>query len=383
MRIGIITGEYPPMQGGISTYTRVVALQYAQHGHQVFIFTDHRAEESHPSIHITATVKRWGIKTLWDIRAWAKHHQLDVISFQFETAAYQMSGWVHLLPIISPVPVVTTFHDLLTPYLFPKAGRLRSKVVTYLAERSSGIIATNHEDYLKLKHLPHVELIPLGSNIQDTQSSDYDRDTWRERAGASADDFLIAYFGFMNQSKGVDTLLYDTAELLQAGYRLKLVFIGDRVGTSDSTNATYARMIDDLIANLGLEPFITWTGFVDESDVTAYLQSADAVALPFTDGASYRRSSLMVVIQHKCPIITTPPQVSIPSFIDGENMLFGQTNQAGRITIAPAIRQLYNDPEQAPKLKAGTKALSEHFQWDHIIPQMLTFFQKIIHLRRS
>lgn len=382
MRIGIITGEYPPMQGGVGAYTRILAQHYAQLGHDVFLYADHRAREANPHIHLTAPVKRWNIKTLLHIRAWASQHQLDVVNLQFETAAYQMSGWIHFLPLFLPnVPLVTTFHDLLTPYLFPKAGALRGKIVNYLADRSSGVIVTNHEDYDKQSHLKQIALIPIGSNIPDTLPAEYDRPTWRKKAGANEDEFLIAYFGFLNQSKGVDRLLKDTADLLQAGYKLKLVLIGDRVGTSDSANIHYAQTIDKLITDLQLTPFITWTGFIDEAEVSAYLQSADAVALPFTDGASYRRGTLMAAIQHNRPIITTAPKVAIPQFVDQENMLFATSDHDGNLTIAPCIQALYQQPALASRLQAGTQSLAQYFQWDSITAQTLAFFQQVIDMR--
>lgn len=371
------------MQGGIGAYTRILATQYSQQGHDVFIFADHRATETVSAIHLTATAKHWGIKTLWDIRTWANQHQLDVINLQFETAAYQMSGWIHALPHIVPnIPFITTFHDLLTPYLFPKAGKLRPAVVNHLAKQSTGVIVTNHEDHLKLNASDSV-LIPIGSNIPDTLPVNYDRVEWRKRASATDNDFLIAYFGFLNHSKGVDRLLEDTANLIKQGYQLKLVLIGDRIGTSDHANIKYAQVIDHLIQDLDLERYITWTGFIDEIEVSAYLQSADAVALPFTDGASYRRGTLMAAIQHKRPIITTPPKIDIPLFVDRENMMFGTKNNHNQMSIASCIVDLYDNPELSSTLQAGAKALSKHFQWDNIAQQTLDFFQKIINLRSS
>ena len=46
------------------------------------------------------------------------------MNIQYQTAAYGMSPFIHFLPdALRPIPVVTTFHDLRFPYLFPKAGR--------------------------------------------------------------------------------------------------------------------------------------------------------------------------------------------------------------------------------------------------------------------
>src|SRR5262249_24801174 len=141
-------------------------------------------------------------------RDWAAREKLDIINIQFQTAAFGMSPVVHFLPdVIRSIPVVTTFHDLRYPYLFPKAGGLRDWIVRHLAKASQGVIVTNHEDCEGLKGLKKVELIPIGSNILQSLPADFDPQCWREKAGAKPGEFLIAYFGLINRSKGLGTLL--------------------------------------------------------------------------------------------------------------------------------------------------------------------------------
>lgn len=384
MRIGIITGEYPPMQGGVGAYTRIMAEHYADLGHTVHVFAGYQAEEPRADITLDATTRRWNYGALRRIRQWADDNALDVVNLQFETAAYQMSGWVHLIPrLFRDVPVITTFHDLLVPYLFPKAGRLRDWAVMYLARGSSGVIATNHEDHARLSHLPHHALIPIGSNIPDAIPPDYDREAWRRRAGAADGDFLVAHFGFMNRSKGVDILVEDVASLINAEYPVKLVMIGGRTGDSDGANAAYADEIDSLIAELGIGDYVVWTGYVDSAAVSAYLRACDAVALPFADGASYRRGSLMAAIQHGCAIVTTKPRVEIPAFVDGENMLMAQYELISDSTppflhVSPGILQLYRDDALRERIQRGARELAAHFRWERIVADTLDFFQQVI-----
>ncbi|MCA9909634.1 MAG: glycosyltransferase, partial [Anaerolineae bacterium] len=127
MRIGIITGEFPPMQGGVGAYSRILAQQLAAQGHDIFILTDERARYEGDRIHLTNTIRRWDGRAWLKARAWAREHRLELVSLQYQTAAYAMSPWIHFLPdILRPLPVVTTFHDLRYPYLFPKAGVLRT-----------------------------------------------------------------------------------------------------------------------------------------------------------------------------------------------------------------------------------------------------------------
>src|SRR5687768_10025944 len=146
MRIGIITGEYPPMQGGVGAYSQLLAREIAALGHDVFVFT-HCAAEQDERVTITPAIKTWGLGAILAAPRWADDHYLDIVNIQYQTAAYAMSPYIHALPdLFRSVPVVTTFHDLRHPYLFPKAGKLRDWAVMHLARTSDGCIVTNHED---------------------------------------------------------------------------------------------------------------------------------------------------------------------------------------------------------------------------------------------
>lgn len=384
MRIGIITGEYPPMQGGVGAYTRIIAQHFLQQGHKVFILTDTQADESNTQITLDNRMNNWGILSLFKIHRWVKKHRLDIVNFQFETAAYQMSGFVHFIPDVLKIPVVTTFHDLYVPYLFPKAGKIRDKILMHLAKASNGIVVTNAEDMKQLKYLPSVKLVPIGSNILTGLPKNFDRETYRKEVNAKPHDFLIGNFGFINHSKGVETLLEDVAAIrAHHNYPLKIVMIGGQTGTSDPNNVIYLKTIKQRIQDLGLQDYIHWTGFVDDKEVSAYLRACDIIALPFRDGASYRRGSLMAAIHHGCAIITTKPTTHIPLFVDGVNMLLCPSHDLAENTpqfrhITPQILALYRDVDLREKLQQGAKELSKHFDWGNITREYIAFFESIL-----
>ena len=372
MRIGLISGEYPPMQGGVGAYSQIIAQALAERGHDVFVFSDAQAQDAH--VHMTATATHWNILTLRRIRQWAQAHRLDVVNLQFETAAYGMSPFIHFLPeVMGKIPLVTSFHDLLVPYLFPKAGPIRPWIVMRLARASDGVIVTNHADYAKVKHLQNTALIPIGSNVQPQLPADYDRAAWRDRAGATSDDLLLAHFGFINHSKGLETLLRAASLLRAENIPIKLVMIGGRTGASDPTNAAYADEIDTLIHKLNLQAHLCWTGFVDDAEVSGYLAAADGVVLPFRDGASYRRGSLMAAIRHGCAIITTQPQVDIPTFKHSENMLLFPPGDLDR--LQQHIRELQTG--QHSHIQAGADALAAHFDWSTITDACLAMYEQV------
>jgi len=377
MRIGLVSGEYPPMQGGIGAHCRVLAQTLTAQGHDVFIFSDERAASDDPRVPLTVKEGLWRGATLRAVEAWAQREQLDVVNLHYQTAAFNMSPWLHFISrYVKSAPLVTTFHDLRFPYLFPKAGPLRTWIVKHLARTSHGVIATNHEDAAQLTFHKHHALIPIGSSVRVSLPTPYDRAAWRSKVGASEADILLAHFGFINHSKGVDTLLDAFSRLLDSGLALRLLMIGGRTGTSDPTNTAYADKIDAKITALGLAERIHWTGFVDDETASAYFAASDAVVLPFRDGASYRRSSLMAVIQHECPIVTTLPSVPINTFKNGANLLMVTPENTPALTAA--LQLIARDSTVRDRLRAGVHDLKQVFDWDIITRANVAFFERVV-----
>ncbi len=377
MRIGIVTGEYPPMIGGVGAYSHILAKELVRQGHTVSIFSSPGAESQDSHIKVCNNDGTWGISSLNSIRKWATLEQLDIINLQFQTAAFGMSPWIHFLPDgMGKIPVVTTFHDLRYPYLFPKAGKLRNWIVMRLARASTGVIVTNHEDQMKLQSINNTTIIPIGSNILSRLPINFDVQQWREIAGAKNGDFLLGYFGLFNRSKGLDHLLRSMAGLRDANIPVRLVMIGGGTGASDPTNAAYMDEMNQQIEALGLKTFVQQTGYVDDETVGAYLSACDAVALPFTDGASYRRGSLMAAIHYGRAIVTTRPHVLIETFRDGENLLMVKADDTPALEVG--IRQLYEAPDLREKLKQGATELAHEFEWSGIAEVTANFFRQTI-----
>jgi len=374
MKIGIITGEFPPMPGGVGAFSRILAETMQTQRHEVHILSRHGTD--HDTLPIS-TISKWGLSTVAPIQEWVNKHNFDVMNLQFQTAAYDMSATVHFLPQMVHTPFVTTFHDLRFPYLFPKAGPLRTWMVNHLARQSDGVIATNHEDGNKLDYLPNNTIIPIGSNIMSNLPVDYDRDAWRTKVSADKDTFLLGHFGFIKEIKGIDYLLDAMIKLLDRDINLRLVFIGGRSNTIDSgSDDPYLAHLDNRIQQLGLTDRIHWTGFVEEEDVACYLNAVDLVTLPFLDGASYRRGSLMAAIQYGCAILTTHPKAKVPTFKHEINLWMVPAYSATQ--IEQGILHLLEHDYHLTDLREGALQLRQHFDWDTIARETVDFYQNTL-----
>ncbi len=389
MRIVQIAGEYPPLQGGLGDYTRELSRALAALGHELHVLTKMSPglpqHEEAAGITIHRLSPRWGWHTLGQLNAFIAEHQPDIINLQYQTAAYQMHGAINLVPrfVGKRAPVVVTFHDLRAPYLFPKAGPLRRRSILELAHSAAAVIVTNEEDcaMLALASLSNVSMIPIGSNIAPPHSmaalsTDFDRLAWLQAHSYPRSDYVVGYFGFMNASKGGAVLVRGLAALRALGVDANLLLIGGLTGESDHTNIAYANEVLALAEQLGVRDHILQTGFVNDHQVSEALTACDCMALPYIDGASFRRGTLMAALAHGRAIVTTMPRVPLPEMRDGENLLLVPPQD--ETALANTIARVLRDAPLRQRLEAGSAALSRLFSWDGIATKTARVYTSLL-----
>jgi glycosyltransferase involved in cell wall biosynthesis len=406
MRIGLISGEYPPMQGGVGDFTHELAEALVDLGHEVHVITrvecgdqgrntKDRLPPAAPGLHVHPIVPHWGWRSYSRLIGLAHRLSLDVVNIQYQAVAYDMRPAINFFPLLAPrlsrrfhPKAVVTFHDLKVPYLFPKADPLRNWVVTLLARHADAAIVTNRADELDLatRRVHRVEHIPIGSNITPALSGDFERHAWRAGLGLTPRDFLLGFFGFFNARKGVETLLRALASLRQGestkaefgaipAPRYHLLFIGGTVGSSDATNRAYAQRMSGLISDLGLSDRVHYTGYVPETEVSAAFAAVDLCVLPYVDGISFHHGTLMAALAHGQAIASTQSPIALPELVHGENVWLVPPEDAA--ALADAIATLAADPERRQRLARGAAALSAQFTWGHIAARTADLFQSV------
>jgi glycosyltransferase involved in cell wall biosynthesis len=180
----------------------------------------------------------------------------------------------------------------------------------------------------------------------------------------------------LNASKGAACLLRGVAHALQQGVNAYLMLIGGRTGSSDPTNAHYAESVDELIARLQLSKRVRRTGFIESAAVSAHLLACDMLALPYTDGVSFRRGSFMAGLAHGCPIITSTPALPLPELHHGDQVYLVPPEQPE--ALGEAIRTLAESPQLRARLSHFARQLAEQFTWTRIAQRTADFFLEVI-----
>jgi glycosyltransferase involved in cell wall biosynthesis len=402
-RICLVSGEYPPAQGGVGDYTACLAAELARQGHDVLIATSRRIPPSAGGgIVVYPLIERWNATALPVLQRFLLHVRPDVVHIQYQPAAYGMEWAICLLPTLlrrldwrpraraagSPLGrslagvrplIAVTCHDLRVPWLFPKAGPLRT-LPPWLMRRSCDVVITvAAEDLALLRRrgeAGHAVHIPIGSNIAVAPPPGYRRETWRAAHGVAADEQLIGFFGFANASKGLDTLWRALERLHAAGRPVRLVLIGGTAGDSDATNTAQVRALEHWRSTSAAGRRAIVTGFLPAAEVSAWLLACDICAFPFHDGASLRRGSLLAALAHGVPVVTTFPPVAHAGLQAGQHVLCVPPGDPD--ALAGALAQLLDDPELRRRLAQAGCALAAHYRWTTIAGRHLQLYQDLL-----
>jgi polysaccharide biosynthesis protein PslF len=437
MRIALLSAEYPPQPGGVGDYTRRLGQALVARGHHILVFTilDSRFQMldiSPPNDNRQSAILRprsgqfgnrqsdWGWRCWRDVLAALSAAQPDVLHIQYQTGAYGMHPAINLLPWrLRGRPgrprVVVTAHDLLLPYLFPKAGPLRRWVTRRLLADADAAVITNQADFFASMRLgikgwrlgddarsPNRQsptLIPIGSNIPVAPPPGYQRNAWRARLGVAPSETLVAYFGLISRSKGLHVLLDALARLPE---RFRLVVVGGEA--TQPYDRAYAAEIRQQIAQHGLHERVLITGHCAEAEVSAHLLAADLATLPFADGATFRRGSLLAALAHGVPVVTTTddrrpttelksrtenhPEGTRPRTGATRDMPFsGQLADGESALLIPpedpaaleaAIEHLAGDAALRARLGDSGRALAAQFSWETIAARHEALYEQLL-----
>jgi glycosyltransferase involved in cell wall biosynthesis len=404
-RVLLITGEYPPARGGVGDYTCCLGAALREMGAGVEVLAKDRGYEPQhqsPNSRSKEPAARTGREPILPpgpgprsnmplladritLRATLRALRGSgsrVAHIQYQTGAYEMRPTINLLPLLLGRvwggATVVTFHDLLVPYLFPKAGFAREWANRLLARTAGAVVATNPSDATRLRvwGARRVRVIPIGSNIPNNPPGAYNRAAWRAACHIPPVTVLLAYFGFLSSTKGLDDLLRALAILKERG-DFRLMMVGGGLGSSDPTNRGTAAQVDALAHELGVHDELIWTGYLPPMEISAALLSADMAVLPYADGASFRRGSLLAVLEHGLPVVTTTPS-------DNETRSALTARQAAILAppgdpaaLAESLQNLAQDRHLREQLAAGASELARSFSWERIAEMHLELYREL------
>jgi glycosyltransferase involved in cell wall biosynthesis len=356
MRIAMVVPSYPPRAGtcGVGDYTRCLARELARQGDDLSVVCA-PGYEGVPdrAIRVATLPGRWTARRL------ARATVADVANVQYTPDLYAGRLGFALVPLAlrrRGMPAVVTFHTLTGP---TPASKVAAGVLLLTA---SHVISANEEVTAMIaRRLPRVRArvteIPIGANVPGPAPGD-DGARGRALLGVAAGVPLLVHFGLVGPGKGLETLL-DAVAILRGDRKVALAIVGDtRPESRGYRDALAARA-----AALGVQDAVLWAGRRTAEDVSRIIRAADVYVVPFDDGASIRRGSLVAGVALGVPVVSTAP--AVPSAYLGDDNV-ALVPRRDPEALARRIRGLLDDPVAAARLAAAAGTLAARVSWPAI-----------------
>lgn len=249
MRIGLFTDTYSPDINGV--VSSIVTLQEGlqELGHEVFVITTHaklittKFEDNVLRLPGIEIKRMYGYVLTTPAHFLAYNHvksmNLDVIHVHTE---FGVGIFGHIMGSMLKLPIVSTYHTTYEDYTH-YVNIFNSKTVERLAKKTvmklsrlygshcMAIVSPSDKTKEMLQRYQietPIHVIPTGLNL-DRFKKTYtkaEKETFREKIGASSDDYIITYVGRIAKEKSIDVVIDGMCELTKINKKVKFLVVG-------------------------------------------------------------------------------------------------------------------------------------------------------------
>jgi glycosyltransferase involved in cell wall biosynthesis len=346
VRVLMVSGEAPPLCGGVADSTHQVLRELAALRPNWRLFwLSRRPRWSHSPVARLGPITLlrpafgWGERSIRLCESVARHCRPDVVHVQDEEYSYAHSDAACRVAAAAGAPTVATLHE------FHVDGRGVAHTIE-LARRAAVVVANDRR---------------TAERCERYAGRAPDHVLWSARtiappdagpgAAARRQPGLVATFGFIHRLKRLEVVHEALRRLRADRPELRWEIIGP---FEPGTNPEHAALARTLAGD-----WVTFTGGLPESEVRSRLAGARLMALPFADGASTRRGTLQVAWAFGLPVVTTPPPSSEPAIVDGGNCALVDADSPD--AWARAIARVLDDPAFEERVREGSLATARAF----------------------
>lgn len=389
-RLLVIAPALPPARVAEADHVLHECLRLAEHGFDVHVVTTREEEiAAPPSIVVHDVVSDWSWRQLPVLVRHVRTVRPDAVLLYFLGTLFRYSTMVLFLPgllrVLCPgMRVVTQFSNLGTGapkdgtvrsagkrWLFWALGPLRLGTILPLSHDLvvlSGTAAATLQSFPFCGHLARrVHVIPPPPLLPMAEDREAARHRRRAELEVLPEETVVAFFGRLHQSKGVEALVEAIARLRATGRPVRGLLIGGYMSAERfywTVDASYEERLARVLRAHDAESFITLTGEYDWDSTAGseYLCASDLVVLPLHAGVSLSNSSLAASCAHGRPVVVNrshPPEGAIRHRVNAYVL-----DDASPESIAAAVAEILDDEVLRQRLTHGSQTLADRcFDW--------------------
>ena len=338
LKVAMICGTWPPSPCGVGDYTEHLARSLEN----TDVAVDRIGVEDKSEIQKILTLKRSVSRT-----------DHDVIHVQYPSVGYGRSIAPCLVPYFAKsTPVIVTIHEyknfhlLRRPWFLPYAYATRGRIFTNRTEHS----------YFNATLRPspaNEKILPIPSNIP--------RAPQRCRRPKS-----VCMFTLLTPHKGIEDFLSLANDPRVAGD-----FTFSLIGAVTKSNSDYADHIVRAAKTANVNTHLN----LNEEDVSLLLAAHQYGYMPYPDGATEKRGSLLAGLANGLVILTTHSKITSQELERCTVRVTSPADAAGKLI----------DLESEPSQIADFRQRSSQYRvpdWDELARQHVAFYEAVLSARR-
>jgi glycosyltransferase involved in cell wall biosynthesis len=292
----------------------------------------------------------WSVKSFLRFCEKLQRRRFDILHLQYPSIGHRKSLCPHVIGMMRVAKgVVVTLHEYSS---MPILQRASTHLFRWTADQLLFTAETELMNYGQSEVMQRV--IHIGSNVPAFSSNLPRKPT-------------VLYFGQIRPEKGLEEFL----ELARRSVQLTKPFKYLVIGSISHRRAAYYKAVRAKSA-----PEVEWLVDLPFEQIAELMAGSLAAYLPFPDGASYRRGSLLAALTNGLPAITT---VGTATPNDMKDVVLAA---AGPGEALAHIDKLYGSPGEARVRGCAGRSFAEKFCWSEIARQHEQLYNDTLSLAR-
>ena len=297
----------------------------------------------------------WKLTTFLKLRRDLQAARFDILHVQYPSIGFRYSLFPHIAGLTRIAPsTCVTLHEYsrlpqmqkLSTHLFALSTRL----ILFTTAEERTLFSGRKSDDSAPRHV-----IPIGSNVPETPASD----------PIQSD---VLYFGQIRPDKGIEAFL----ELARLSVKADVAIRFQIIGACVPRHQEYLQFLQ-----ISTPANVEWILGAPLAEVGVRMSSALAAYLPFPDGASYSRGSLIGALVNSLPVISTCSAATPEPLA---RVILRADNPKNALAH---IRALQNSPALRLEVATASCSLGKQFSWASVAEAHHGLYDRLRASKRS
>jgi glycosyltransferase involved in cell wall biosynthesis len=263
------------------------------------------------------------------------------------------------------VPVALSVHGADVTYT-AKQHPLSAAIIRWVFNRVDLIFANSRWTAREIVRYggaaTKVRVVYLGGNTSALTRTPLARPATQE-----AQPLTLLSVGYLEKRKGHAYVLHALKTLVDQGYKLHYVIVGD---------GAQSEQLRALAYELGLTNVVSFEGYKDHADVWSYFAACDIFVLP-----SWQEAFGVVYIEalsYGKPVIGCAGEGG-PEELRGLGDCIELVKPRDVASLTTALQRLLEDPDRRRRLgETGRSLVAEYFTWEHNAAETMGYYRQLL-----